>query len=158
MKLLTIVFSTLIWAAVMPAQSSTPNPCSLLTRAEVQEAVGAPVLAGEIEKENQTVCTFKVGNTGSMVSIRILSREPGDNAEKQVAELKELKINAAVTSGFGDSAYTVKSQGAGPGLQELDAFKGAYHVGVSTFLKGAPEAKHVAVNQALMRKVLAKLR
>jgi hypothetical protein len=153
MRLLTTAFFIPIFAAVMPAQSSKPNPCALLTRAEVQEAVGSDVSEGEIEPVNKSVCHFKLA-TGSLVDILLTGKGPGDNAARTVAELNKRKISAAVTPGFGDSAY---SANAGYGMQQLGVYKGSSHVIVTVLLLGAPEAKSKAVAQTVMRKALARV-
>lgn len=144
--------STLLGSAL--AGTPTSGPCSLLTKAEVQEAVGTPVSEGEVNAINHAVCDFKVDNLGSAINVLLTSKAPGDSAEKAVAELKKRNTRAQVVSGFGDSAYTVS---AGFGMQQLGVFKGSSHVIVTVLLMGAPDAKSKAVAEAAMRKALVRV-
>lgn len=136
------------------AGTPTTGPCSLLTRAEVQDAVGKPISDGAINTTNRTVCDFKVDDLGSAVSLMLIGKIPGDSAAKTVAELKKQEISAQVVSGFGDSAY---ASSPGYGMQQLGVYKGSSHVIVTVLLMGAPEAKSKTVAQAVMRKALARV-
>lgn len=138
------------------AQSPKPGsgPCSLVTRTEVQEAVGSPVSEGVVNTTNPTVCDFKVGATGSLVSFMLTRKSPVDSADKTVAELNKRKINAEVTPGFGDSAY---SSSPGYGMQQLGVFKGSNQIIATVLIFGAPEAKSKAIAQTLMRKALPRV-
>ena len=140
-------------AAAQPLKPG-PSPCALVTKAEVQAAVGAPVSEGAIHTTNKSVCDFKVGDAGSVVSIMLTAKGPADTAETMVAGLKKQKISAEVASGFGDSAY---ASSPGYGMQQLGVYKGSNHVIVTVLLFGAPEAKSKTVAQAVMRKALARL-
>ena len=155
MRLTTaLVFVSVLGSAA--AQPSKPglSPCALATKAEVQAAVGAPVSEGAIHTTNKSVCDFKIGDAGSVVSIMLTAKGPADTAETMVAGLKKQKISAEVTPGFGDSAY---ASSPGFGMQQLGVYKGSNHVIVTVLVLGAPEAKSKAVAQAVMRKALARL-
>lgn len=136
------------------AGTATTGPCSLLTKAEVQEAVGTPVSDGEVNKVNRTVCDFKVDGLGSAVSVMLTGKIPGDSAEKTVADLKKQKISAQVVSGFGDRAYAAAP---GFGMQQLGVYKGSSYVIVTVLLMGAPEAKSKKVAELVMNKALARV-
>ena len=139
-----------------PALAGTPatGPCSLLTKAEVQDAVGTPVSEGAVNTINRTVCDFKVDALGSAVSVMLTGKAPGDSAGKTVAELKKQKIAAQVVSGFGDGAY---ASNPGYGMQQLGVYKGTSHVIVTVLLMGAPDAKSKTVAEAVMRKALVRV-
>jgi hypothetical protein len=156
MRLLTALMSMSVLLGPAVAQPAKPglSPCALLTKAEVQAAVGSPVSEGAINPTNKSVCDFKAGDTGSAVSIMLTAKAPGDTAEKTAAELKKRKIGAEVTPGFGDGAY---SSSPGYGMQQLGVYKGPNQVIVTVFLLGAPEAKSKTVAQAVMRKALARV-
>ncbi len=156
MRLLTALLCTSVFLGTAAAQppKAGPSPCALLTKAEVQAAVGAPASEGVINTTNKSVCDFKAGDTGSTVSVMLTSKAPGDTAEKTVAELKKRKIDAEVTPGFGDSAY---ASSPGYGMQQLGVYKGSSHVIVTVLLLGSPDAKSKAVGQAIMRKALARI-
>jgi hypothetical protein len=154
MRIPACVLTISILAGPAFAGTATPGPCSLLTKAEVQEAVGRPVSDGAVNTTNRTVCDFQVDALGSAVSVMLTSKRPADSAEKTVAELKKQKITGQVVSGFGDSAYT---SSPGYGMQQLGVYKGSSHVIVTVLLMGAPEAKSKAVAEAVMRKALVRL-
>jgi hypothetical protein len=128
-------------------------PCAVVTKAEIQEAVGAAVADGTLNANNKSVCDFKVGDAG-VVSVMLTNRSSDENAEKTVAELKKRKIAAEVAPGFGESAY---SSSPGYGMSQLGAYKGARQVIVTAMLFGAPEAKNKAVVEKVMRKALARV-
>jgi hypothetical protein len=136
------------------AGTPTTGPCSLLTKAEVQDAVGTPVSEGAVNAINRAVCDFKVDDLGSAVNLMLIGKIPGDSAEKMVAELKKQKFSAQVVSGFGDSAYT---SSPGYGMQQIGVYKGSSHVIVTVLLMGAPDAKSKAVAAAVMRKALVRV-
>lgn len=144
--------STLLGSAL--AGTPPGSPCSLLTKAEVQEAVGTPVADGAVNSINRTVCDFKVDGLGSAVSIMLTGKIPGDSAEKTVAELKKQKISGQVVSGFGDSAYTSTP---GFGMQQIGVYKGSSHVIVTVLLMGAPDAKSKKAAELVMNKALARV-
>ena len=150
--------STLLLGLVLlgPAVAGTPpaGPCSVLTKAEVQEAVGAPVSDGAVNKTNRAVCDFKVDELGSAVSLMLTGKSPGDSAEKTVAELKKQKIAAQVVAGFGDGAYT---SSPGYGMQQIGVYKASSHVIVTVLLMGAPESKSKTVAERVMRKALTRV-
>lgn len=156
MRLLIVLLCISAFLGPLAAQTAKPGvgPCALLTKAEVQEAVGTSVSEGVVNASNKSVCDFKAGDTGSAVNIMLTGKGPADNAEKTVSELKKRKINAEVMPGFGDSAY---ASSPGYGMQQLGAYKGSHQVIVTVLLFGAPEAKSKTVAQTLMRKALARV-
>ena len=146
--------SVLVGLGAAQSPKSGPGPCALLTKVEVQEAVGAPVADGVVNKTNRSVCDFKVGDMGSAVSILLIAKATDDSAGRTVAELTKRKISSEVISGFGDGAYT---SSPGYGMQQLGVYKGTNHAIVTVLLSGAPDAKSKAVAQAVMRKALARV-
>ncbi len=135
------------------SQKAGVSPCSVVTKAEVQEAVGAQVSEGAINPHNKAVCDFKAGDSGT-ISILLTPRTAADKAERTVAELKKRGIQAEVVQGFGESAY---ASSPGYGMQQLGAFKGSSQVIVTVMLFGKPEAKVKAIGQAIMRKALVRV-
>jgi len=154
-----IVF--LLTAAIVPSAAATAQgaagghgPCSLVTKAEVQEAAGIAVGDGALNPVNKSSCHFKSASPGSDIAVLLTAKGPADSAEKTVAELGKRKIAAAVVAGLGDGAY---SESPGYGLQQLGVYKGARHVVVSVLVMGAPEAKAKAAALALAKKALARM-
>ncbi|MBE0658945.1 MAG: hypothetical protein IH602_14730 [Bryobacteraceae bacterium] len=131
-----------------------PTPCSLVTRAEVQEAAGIQVSEGVPNAINKLVCDYKSATPGSIVSVLLTAKAPADSAERTVAELNKRKLAAVVVPGLGDSAY---SSSPGYGMQQLGAYKGSKHVVVTILLMGAPEAKSKTATTAVMKKALTRL-
>jgi hypothetical protein len=156
MRILTVLLCSSVLSGLAATQPANQGggPCALLTKAEVQEAVGSPVAAGVVNKTNPAVCDFKVGDSGSSVGIMLTRKSAADSADNTVAELKKRKIAAEVIPGFGDSAY---SASPGYGMQQLGVYKGANQVIVTVLILGAPEAKSKAVAQTVMRKALARV-
>jgi hypothetical protein len=125
-----------------------------LTKAEVQEAVGSPVSDGELNPNNKSHCTYKIGAAGSSVGVTLVDKGPGESAEKMVAELMKRKISAQVVPGIGDGAY---ASSPGYGMQQMGAYKGSKHVIATVLVSGAPEAKSKAVAEKVLRKAVGKL-
>ena len=109
---------------------------------------------GAADPINKSICNFKIGDTGSAVTVLLTDKGPGDSAEKMVAELKKRKMSGAVAAGIGDSAYT---SSPGYGMQQLGAYKGSKHVVVTVFIMGTPESKAKTIAEKVMRKALTRL-
>lgn len=74
---------------VLPAVPTATDPCSLVTRSEVEAVlgpVGEPVEAGIPVLENQRVCTFRAPDGVSGVSVAITE----SNASAKVAQFEEM--------------------------------------------------------------------
>lgn len=154
MRLLESLLCASVLLGSAAAQTARPiGPCSLLTKADVQQAAGSAASEGTVNNLNKSVCDFKVGEAG-VVNISLVAKSPGDSAARTVAELKKRKISGEVAAGLGDGAY---ASSPGYGMQQLGVYKGQYHVIVTALLFGAPEAKTKAAVQALMKKALTKL-
>ncbi len=144
----------LVLFLAMSASAQTPKgPCSVLTKAEMQEASGLTVSDGVVNSSNKLVCDYKAGAAG-VINIMFTGKAPGESAQKVVAELGKRKINAQVISGIGDGAY---ASAPGYGMQQIGAFKGAKHVVVTVLVMGAPEAKAKAIVDKVARKAVGKL-
>jgi hypothetical protein len=156
MRIFTALLCTSVFLGPVAAQAQKPglSPCSLVTKAEVQEAAGATISEGVVNALNKSVCDFKVGDTGSAINVMLTAKAAADSAEKTVAELKKRKISAEVTPGFGDSAY---ASSPGYGMQQLGVYKGSNQVIVTVLLLGAPEARSKTIAQAIMRKALTRV-
>jgi hypothetical protein len=135
------------------AQKTAGGPCALLTKAEIDEAVGVAVSDGVLNSTNKLVCDYKAG-AGGTVGVLLTDKGPADSAEKVVAELTKRKMKAELAPGIGDGAYY---SAPGYGMQQFGAFKGSKHVVVTVLLFGAPEAKAKAATEKLARKAVSKL-
>ena len=140
-------------AAVLPAQPKKLDPCTLVAKPDVQEAVGANVADPTVNQHNAAVCDFKVGGYGS-VSFMVNQVRPGEPPEKIMAELKKRNIPVTEAKGIGDRAFFASP---GYGMIQLNAFKGPHYIIVTMLVPGAPEARQKAAAEKLMTKALAKL-
>ena len=155
MRRFSIIPALFVMAAALTcAQTAPVSACTSVTKAEVQEAVGAAVSEPTVDKTNKLVCHFLVGATGSDVSILLTAKGPADSAERTVMELNKRKIVASVVPGLGDGAYTASP---GYGMQQLGAFKGSRHIVVTVMMMGGPEARPKAIAEKVMRKALPRL-
>ena len=155
MRLFTVLLSVAACsfsASAQPAKTG-PGPCALLTRADVQEAAGAPATEGAVNASNKTVCDFKVGGAG-VVNVALAARGPADTAAKVVEELKKRKIAAELAPALGKDAY---ASSPGYGMQQVGVFKGSSQVIVTVLLFGAPEAKSRQTAEKLVAKALARV-
>ncbi len=156
MRIFALTLGIVLLSCFAVAQSANPGlaPCALVTRAEVQEAAGVAVADGTVNPANKLVCDFKIGATGSSVSLLLTRKTAVDTAERTVAMLQKTKINASVVTGIGDGAYAASP---GYGMQQLGAYKGSNHVVVTVLIMGTPEAKTKAIAEKVMRKALTRL-
>jgi hypothetical protein len=156
---LTAIVLFFIFTGLAPAQGTQQiDPCSLLTKAEIKEAIGQEVSDGKLNtKANQAVgspCQYKVGDYGSF-SILIKTAGPGENADKVSAELK--KMNIAVSdapAGIGDKSFF---SSPGYGMVQLNTFKGTKYLIITMLVPGATEASQKAAAEKLMLKALTKI-
>ncbi len=149
--LVILALTVSVSRAAAPQKS---DPCGLVTKAEVSEALGKAVADGKPNSVNKSVCDFTSGELGTSVGIMLVDKSPADTADKTVAELKKRKMEAAVVPGLGDGAY---NSSPGYGMQQLGVYKGTKHVIVTVMIPGAPPAKSKAVAEQVMRKALARL-
>ena len=88
-----------------PGETQKVDPCSLLTKAEIQEILGKPVSDGKLNtKANAAVglpCEFTVGDYG-VVSILAIAATPSNNPDQVMAQLKKMNIEVADVPGVGD--------------------------------------------------------
>ncbi len=138
------------------AQPAKPvsDPCALVTKAEMQEAIGKPVTATQINSINKAVCDFTIGQLGAAANVMLVNKAPGDSPEKVVAEMRKRKKEAETVSGLGDGAYIADG---GYGMRVLGVYKGSKHALVTLLLPGVPVPKVKAIAEQVIRKALARL-
>jgi len=143
-------------AAVEAAQKI--DTCTLLTKAEIQAAVGQNVGDGKLNaKANpavETPCDYVVGDYGAF-SILVKTTGPGETADKTKEELKKMKIAVADASpGLGDSSFFASP---GYGMIQLNTFKGSNYLIITIMVPGATEAAQKTAAEKLMRMALTKI-
>jgi hypothetical protein len=155
----SVVAVLFLFAAVASAGQPAPagakklDPCTLVSKAEVQLTVGQAVAGPTPNKSNAAVCDFKVGDFGGL-GFSALQQRPGETPDKIIAELRKGKIPVKEAKGIGDRAFFASP---GYGMTQLNAFKGPNYVIITLLIPGAAEAKQEALAEALMLKALSKL-
>lgn len=140
---------TLALAAAPLAQAS----CNLLTRAEIQAALGKPVEEGKPNPANPLgICQYPVAGGGTF-SILVKAVAPGETADRVMAELQKRKIAVAETPGLGDRSFF---SSPGYGMVQLNTFKGGKYLIITLLVPGSSEAAQKAAAKALMLKALGR--
>jgi hypothetical protein len=148
------VFLPLVGVAVEKAV----DPCSLLTQAEIQEALGKPVQAG-ILKTNATpaagaTCNFVVGGFGSF-NILLKPTYAGQTPEQIKAQFAKMKMNPVDLPNVGDYSFFTSP---GFGMTQLQTFKGNKYILFTILVPGAKEPAQQAAAAKLMRLLLSRLK
>ena len=140
-----------------PGETKKIDPCSLLTKAEVQEAIGQPVKDGKPNtKANAAVgipCEFGIDPYGA-VSILAVEATPSYAPDKVMASLKKMNIAVTDAPGFGDRSFFADM---GYGMLQLNTWKGVHYLILTLSVPGATEAQQKAAAGKLMAKVLGRL-
>jgi hypothetical protein len=129
------------------------DPCALLSKADIQEAVGQNVTDPKPNPHNPTVCDIKAGDFGS-IGIMAHQPRPGETAEKTMLELQKRKIPVTEAKGIGDRSFFASP---GYGMTQLNMFKGPHYIIITLLVPGAGEEKQKAIAEKLMRKALPKI-
>jgi hypothetical protein len=158
-KLASAVLALFLFAAVASAGQPTPagakklDPCTLVSKADVQQAVGQNVDGPTPNKANAAVCDFKVGDFGAL-GFAAQQQRPGETLDQTIAGLKKLNIPVAEAKGIGDRAFFASP---GYGMTQLNAYKGPNYIIITLLIPGAAETKQKTIAEALMQKALSKL-
>jgi hypothetical protein len=146
-------------ASSRQAKAAAPkkiDPCSIFTKADIQEAIGVPVKDGVLNtKANAAVgypCEYGVEPYGAF-SVLIVAR--GLNTpEKFKAEAQKANLKPTEAPGLGDGSFFTDP---GYGMLQLNTFKADTYLIITLMSpKGTPE-KNKAAAEKLMRKALLKL-
>lgn len=155
LMVLAIVFCFICMAAAQDAKKI--DACTLLTKAEIQAAIGKNVGDGKLNtKANPAVglpCEYVVDSSGAF-SILIKTVGPGENADKVMAELKKMKIAVSDAPGTGDRSFF---SSPGYGMVQLNTFKGSKYLIITMLVPGTAEAAQKTAAEKLMRKALTKI-
>ena len=155
LMVLTIVFCFTGMSAAQGIQKI--DACTLLTKAEIQAAIGKNVGDGKLNtKANAAVglpCEYVVDPSGSF-SILIKTAGSGENADKVMAELKKMKIAVSDAPGIGDRSFF---SSPGYGIVQLNTFKGSRYLIITMLVPGVNEAAQKTAAEKLMRKALTKI-
>lgn len=157
----SLFFLTLITLIFLPANGSaaekTINPCSLLTVAEIQAALGKPVKAGTLKTHATPAagadCNFIVGDFGSF---NVLLKPLGysETPERIKAQFAKMKMNPIDLPNVGDHSFFTSP---GYGMTQLQTFKGSKYILFTLLVPGAKEPAQRAAAAKLMRMLLLRL-
>jgi hypothetical protein len=132
------------------APAAALDPCTLLTRAEVEEVVGLPVAAPGPHPGNAAICHFDLGDEGALGITT--QRLAGDHtAERMIAEFEARNIQVRDASGLGERSFFA---GHGYGITGLNTCVQERCLIITLFLADEPESRQEALAEALMRKAL----
>jgi len=138
------------------AEEGKKDACTLVTREEIQAAVGQNVSESTLNPNaNPAVgkpCQYVVGSTGAF-SIFIKTVGPGETADKTIAALNKMEVATTDVSGLGDRSFF---SSPGYGMIQLNTFQGANYLIITIMVPGATEEAQKSAAEALMRKALAK--
>ena len=157
--LLPLMFLLFFAFTILEAQTPTNkiDPCALLTKAEIQEALGKPVQDGKPNTSaNAAVglpCQYVVGDYG-VFSILVKPVGPGETPDNVLAGLNKAKMKTADAPGIGDRSFF---SFPGYGMVQLNTFKGTQYVIMTMLVPGLSEEAQKAPAEKLMKKVLLKL-
>ena len=155
---LTVVMA-ILWSAGMAVAEGVQkiDPCTLLTKGEIQAAVGQNVSDGALNtKANLTagaLCEYKVGDFGAF-SILVKTTGPSETADRTMTELNKMKIATSVVPGLGDRSFF---SSPGYGMIQLNTFKGPSYLIITVTVPGATEAAQKTQAEKLMHTALAKI-
>jgi hypothetical protein len=164
MRKFTMALSVfLLFAGVASAQQPESggakkiDTCALLTKAEIQEAIGKNVQDGKLNPNaNPAVgapCEFVVEPYGAF-SLLVKPVGPGETADRMMAELTKAKITVSEAPGIGDRSFYASP---GYGMTQLNTFKGPTYIIITLLVPDATEIAQKAAAEKLMRKVLPRL-
>jgi hypothetical protein len=150
---MAVVFCFTGVAAAQGAQKI--DACTLLTKAQIQVAVGQNVGDGK-PNANPAVgasCQYVIGDYG-VFGIVVKPVGPGETADKMMTELKKMKIAVSDAPGIGDRSFF---SSPGYGMLQLNTFKGSRYLLITMLVPGATEAAQKTAAEKLMREALTKI-
>ena len=157
-KALMVMAAVFCFFGLAAAQGTQKiDPCSLLTKAQIQTAVGQNVSDGKPNANaNPAVgapCQYVIGDYGAF-SILVKSVGPGETADKTMAELKKMKMAVSDAPGVGDHSFF---SSPGYGMLQLNTFKGSWYLIITMLVPGATDAAQKTAAETLMREALTKI-
>mgnify|MGYP001078649548 CR=1 FL=1 len=145
--------------AVSLLQAQTPkkvDPCALLTKEEIQEALGKPVGDGKPNtKANPSVgipCEYVVGDYGAF-SILVKPLGPIETPDKIQSMLAKM-MKTADAPGIGDKSFFAFP---GYGMVQLNTFKASRYLIITMLVPGATEPAQKNAAKELMLKALTRI-
>jgi hypothetical protein len=142
-------------AAVTPAigWAQSVDPCTLLSRAEVEQVVGRSAAEPAPNRGNAAICDFSLGDYGA---IGITTQDVGGahTPERMIAEFEQRNIEVKEMGGLGDRSFFARHP---YGITGLNTFKDERCIMLTVYVAGATQARQESVAEELMRYVLPRL-
>jgi len=149
------VFCFTSLAAAQGAQ--TIDACALLTKDQIQAAVGQKVGDGKSNPNANpavgTMCQYVIGDFG-VLSILVKPVGSGETPDRMKAELEKRKVAISDAPGIGDGSFFADM---GYGMLQLNTFKGSKYLLITMMIPGASEATQKTAAEKLMREALTKI-
>jgi hypothetical protein len=157
--LAAILFVSAATAAAQTADASKPvDPCSLLTQAEIQQALGKPVQPGKLKANTNPAagsdCSFTVADYG-MFDVLLKPLALSETPARIKAEFVRLKMNPVDLPGVGDVSFFTSP---GYGMTQLHTIKGVRYILFTILVPGATEPAQKTAAEKLMRTLLTRLK
>lgn len=158
LMLFALPFFVPILGAQTPAGGTTKiDPCSMLTKTEIQEILGKPVQDGKLNTNaNPAVgqpCQYVVGDYGAF-SILIKPLGAGETPARIQDALNKSKMKTVDAPGIGDKSFFAFP---GYGMIQLNTFKGTQYILITLMIPGLSEDATKAGAEKLMKKILPKI-
>lgn len=144
-----LAFCSCLTAQGLTAQTSLPDPCSLLTPAEVDAVVGIKSLPGRPFLGSKEICLFSA-DTSSISDQPVVNLMVGTVVMFQ----GQKSMGPHPVSGIGDEAYWIGSGN----YAKVEVRKGsrAFSVSMAMGMQKKPLAQIEQMEEALARKVAAR--
>jgi len=154
---LPIMISLVIFSVAVSAAGKATDPCSLLTLAEIQEALAKPVKAGVLKTHASPAagsdCTFVVGDLGSF-NILLKPMYAGETPERIKAQFAKMKMNPIDLPNVGDASFFTSP---GFNMVQLHTIKGGKYILFTLLISGAKEADVRPMAEKLMRLAVTRI-
>jgi len=151
------VIAFIFLPAVIAADKAI-DPCTLLTQAEIQAALGKPMQAGKLNAGvNPAVgsnCNYIVADFGSF---NVLLKPLGysETPERIKAQFVKMKMKPVDLPNVGDSSFFTSP---GFGMTQLQTFKGSRYILFTLLVPGLKEPAQQAAAAKLMRTLLSRIK
>ena len=160
-RIVLVMIASLAALPVLAGYAAAAKPidaCSLLTKEEIQAAVGKPAEAGKPNTRANvaggSLCDFKVGDYGS-VGVMTVPVGSANTYDKTLAGLKKMGTKTEDAPGIGDHSFFAYP---GYGMIQLNTWKGSLYIIITLIVPGATEAQEKPMAEKLMGKILEKLK
>lgn len=151
-----VIFTSFCLAGEDSAAAVKKDPCSYLTKEEIQEIIGKSVSDGKVNAKANPIlgppCDYTVGDYG--VFSLWIGQNQTNTCEKTMAELNQRNIKTAPAAGIGECSFFADQ---GYGMLQLNTWQGTNYVIITLMIPGENESQQKSIAEKLMRLVINKL-